>query len=174
VDRRQVVRFLPDIIGRTMTEGSPLHALAEAMVALLDPVDRRLLRLDHYFDPFRAPSAMLPYLATWVDLDWLGDVGPAGGEGIPPERLRRLIAVAHRLARRRGTPVALETVLRVATGVESVRVKEASRDATVTKPFHLVIELPRSAQTQRRLVEAIVRAEKPIHLTHELAFTVES
>jgi phage tail-like protein len=169
MDQSHVVRFLPDIIRRTLSSRSPLEALVEAMVWTLDPVDLRLSGLDRYFDPFRAPTAMLPYLATWVDLGWLAVRDSAEGEGIPPDRFRRLIAMAPFFAKRRGTRDGLETMLRVATGVPTIRVVDSAGDASVTAPFHLVVQLPQSAASHRRLAELIVRYEKPAHLTHEIA-----
>ena len=136
---------------------------------MLDPVDRRLAQLERYFDPFGAPTAMLPYLATWVDLGWLVVRERADGEGIPPDRLRRLIAMAPFFAKRRGTPAGLETMLQVATGVPAIKVRDAMGDPAVTRPFHLVVQVPRTEASSRRLVELIVRYEKPVHLTHEVA-----
>lgn len=173
MNQSHVLRFLPDIIGRTVADHSPIDGLSQAMVTLLDPVDQRLLGLDRYFDPFRAPTSVLPYLATWVDLGWLAGSGQTG-EGLPPERLRRLLALAPWFAKRRGTAEALETMLRVATDAGSVRVADATRDPTITRPFHLVVELPAAALPERRLVELIVRFEKPIHLTHEIVFVDHS
>jgi phage tail-like protein len=167
MDQRHVLRYLPDIIGRTLSPGSPFEALAEAMVSLLDPVDRRLGHLDHYFNPFHAPTAMLPYLATWVDLGWLALQESSEGDGIPPERFRPLLAMAPFFAKRRGTAVGLEAMLRVATGVPSIRVQDSLRDPRVTQPFHLLVTLPSAAASARPLVELIVRYEKPAHLTHE-------
>jgi phage tail-like protein len=169
MDRTHVLRFLPEIIGRTAEPGSPLDALVEAIVTLLDPVDRRLSHLDRYFDPFGAPTPMLAYLATWVDLGWLVTREGAESEGIPPLRLRRLIAMAPFFAQRRGTAVGLETMLQVATGVGGLRVVDSAADPAVTRPFHLVVQLPKAAQASRRLVELIVQFEKPAHLTHEIA-----
>jgi phage tail-like protein len=173
MDQGHVLRFLPDIIGRTLSPGSPFNALAEAMVSLLDPVDQRLTHLDHYFNPFQAPTAMLPYLATWVDLGWLALREGSGSDGVPPERFRRLLAMAPFFAKRRGTAVGLETMLRVATGLPTIRVLDSLRDPRVTEPFHLLVELPAPAVSARPLVELIVRYEKPAHLTHEIALVDE-
>jgi phage tail-like protein len=173
MDQSHVVRFLPDIIRRTISAGSPIEALVDAMVWTLDPVDLRLSGLDRYFDPFRAPTTMLPYLATWVDLGWLAVRDSAEGNGIPPDRFRRLIAMAPFFAKRRGTTDGLETMLRVATGVPTIRVLDSPGDTSVKAPFHLLVQLPRSAASSRRLVELIVRYEKPAHLTHEIALLDE-
>ena len=169
MDQGHVLRFLPDVIRRTIWPRSPLEALCEAMVAMLDPVDRRLAQLERYFDPFGAPTAMLPYLATWVDLGWLVVQERADGDGIPPDRLRRLIAMAPFFAKRRGTPAGLEIMLQVATGVPAIKVRDATGAPAVTRPFHLVVQVPRTEASSRRLVELIVRYEKPVHLTHEVA-----
>jgi phage tail-like protein len=173
MDRSHVLRFLPDVIRRTISPHSPLDALCEAMVAMLDPVDRRLSQLDHYFDPFRAPTTMLPYLATWVDLGWLAMREGPDGDGIPAGRLRQLIAMAPLFAKRRGTAAGLEAMLRVATGVPAVRVLDSTSGPTVTRPFHLVVQLPHAAASSRPLAELIVRYEKPAHLTHEIALVDE-
>ncbi len=163
MERDQVLRFLPDVIRRTVVPGTPALGLTDAMVSLLDPVDRRLLVLDAYFDPFRAPTALLPFLAGWVDLGWLPLRERADGDGLPLERLRRLVALAPLFAKRRGTATGLETLLRVALDAPAIRVVDRP-----DRPFHLVVELPSVASADRRLAELIVRVEKPIHLTHEI------
>ncbi len=169
MEQSHVLRFLPEIFRRTMSPRSPLEAFIEAMVSLLNPVDLRLIHLHHYFDPFQAPTSMLPYLATWVDMGWLTLREGGEGEGVTPERFRRLIGMAPFFAKHRGTKAGLETMLRVALGVSSIRVLDSIGDPRVTRSFHLVVQLPKSAAASRPLVELIVRYEKPAHLTHEIA-----
>ena len=173
MEQSHVLRFLPDIVRRTMSPRGPLEALIEAMVSLLNPVDLRLIHLDRYFDPFQTPTSMLPYLATWVDMGWLPLREGSEGEGVTPERFRRLIAMAPFFAKRRGTTAGLETMLRVALGVASIRVLDSMGDPRITRPFHLVVQLPRAAVASRPLVELIVRFEKPAHLTHEIVLVDE-
>ena len=173
MDQADVLRFLPDVMRRTIATARPLEALCEAMVSMLDPVDRRLTNLHHYFDPFRAPASMLPYLATWVDLGWLPLRHPDDSEGIPVDRFRRLIALAPVFARRRGTAAGLETMLRVATGNDTIQVEDSTSDSLVTRPYHLVVRLPARESSNRRLVELIVQYEKPAHLSHEIALIGE-
>lgn len=166
MDQRDVLRFLPEVFRGTIWPKSPLEGVIESMVTLLDPVDRRMSALDQYFDPFRAPTAMLPYLASWVDLGWLAVLERADGDGIPPDRLRRLIALAPFFAKHRGTAIGLETMLRTATGHQGITVADGVTDPSIRRPFHLVVRIPAEARSQSRLVERIVRSEKPIHLTH--------
>ena len=160
----ELVRLFPEVMQRTHGDGTPFAAVLEAMAGLLDPADRRLKQLDAYFDPYRAPDAMIPYLAAWVDLGWLPVQSEAGGEGLTIERLRALVAEAPALAAKRGTQAGLQRFLAVALGAPEVRV----RDDEAGHPFHVVVELPAGAEAPRRLAELIVRYEKPVHLTHEV------
>src|SRR5690242_2420261 len=73
----EIKRLLPEIFQRTSQPGSPLAALIEAMSGLHAPSEDALANLDRYFDAYRAPERFVPFLARWVDLDWLfaGDAG---------------------------------------------------------------------------------------------------
>jgi len=157
-------RLFPEIIGRTYGTNTPLAAMLETMIALLDPADRRLKHLDAYFDPYRAPGEMVPYLAAWVDLGWLPVRAEASGDGLSTERLRALVAEAPHLAAMRGTRAGLQRFLILALDAPDIRVT----DTEPAHPFHVVIELPRAVEAERRLAELIVRYEKPVHLTHEI------
>src|SRR5260221_5890322 len=159
---RDVARLLPEISGRTHAEGTPLAAVVTTMAALLDPADQRLKRLHAWFDPYGAPDVMVPYLAAWVDLGWLPVRTEEGGEGVSIERMRALLAEAPRLAASRGTTAGLRRILEVALGEAGIGV----RDRGPARPVHVVVDLPNSAEAQRRLAELIVRFEKPAHLTH--------
>jgi phage tail-like protein len=160
----ELLRLFPEIIGRTHAAGTPLAAVLETMATLLDPVDRRLKQLDAYFDPYRAHDEMVPYLAAWVDLGWLPIRAEVSGEGLSTERLRALVAEAPHLAAMRGTLTGLQRFLALALDAPDIRVT----DADPAQPFHVRIELPKTAESQRRLADLIVRYEKPVHLTHEV------
>lgn len=159
-----LVRLFPEIMQRTYGTRTPLAAVLQTMATLLDPADRRLKQLDAWFDPYRAPNDLVPYLAAWVDLGWLPVRTEEGGEGLSTERLRALIAEAPRLAAKRGTQSGLQRFLAIALDTPEIRV----RDTDPVRPFHLVVELPAAAEAERRLAELIVRYEKPVHLTHEV------
>lgn len=159
-----LLRLFPEVIGRTHGANTPLAAVLDTMAALLDPADRRLKQLDAYFDPYRAPDQMIPYLAAWVDLGWLPLRTEVGGEGLSTERLRALVAEAPRLAAKRGTRTGLQRFLAIALDAPDIRVM----DTDPARPFHILVELPGSAAAERRLAELIVRYEKPAHLTHEV------
>jgi phage tail-like protein len=160
----ELLRLFPEVIQRTHGTRTPLAAVLHTMATLLDPADRRLKQLDAYFDPYRAPDAMVPYLAAWVDLGWLPVRTELGGEGLSIERLRALIAAAPGLAAKRGTQAGLQRFLAIALDTPKIRV----RDTDPKQPFHVVVELPAGAEAERRMAELIVRYEKPVHLTHEV------
>lgn len=159
-----LLRLFPEVIGRTYGTNTPLAAVLETMATLLDPADRRLKQLDTYFDPYRAPDEMVPYLAAWVDLGWLPIRTDVGGEGLSTERLRALVAEAPHLAATRGTRTGLQRFLAIALNTPHIRVV----DTDPANPFHVLIELPKAAEAERRLADLIVRYEKPVHLTHEV------
>lgn len=161
---RDVARLFPDIIARTHAAGTPFAALTDAMASLLEPADRRVRNLDAWFDPYRAPDAMIPYLAQWVDLGWLPVRAESGGEGLTFERLRALVIEAPHLSAHRGTLAGITRFLEVALAEPEIRVV----DDDPARPFHLVIEVPKRAEARRRLIELIVQFEKPVHLTHEV------
>ncbi|WP_084141328.1 phage tail protein [Cryobacterium roopkundense] len=103
----------------------------------------------------------MPYLASWVDLDWLTGPTP-GGSGVDPARQRDLVANAADLSARRGTPAGLARFLQLATGVGGFGV--------VDDPgaFHVVVHIPADAAGQVDLVHRIVGVMKPAHITHDL------
>ena len=162
---REIARLLPEVFRATMGDGSPLDGAVGAMAELLDPVDRRLDHLERYFDPFRTPTPMLPYLAHWVDLGWVPIAEAGGGDGVAAEHLRVLIAKAPDLAKRRGTLDGLTAMIRAVTGVADIGVREVD---SVNRPFHLRIELPVAHRDLTQLVDTVVRAERPAHLTYDI------
>ena len=114
------------------------------METLHGPVETVLRDLDRYLDPRLAEPAFVPYLAGWVDLDWLLVAAPsepvatttlASGLGT----LRELVAAAADLARWRGTARGLLRFLDTATGIPGFAIEEnvtgdERRAATVPPP----------------------------------------
>jgi hypothetical protein len=84
----ELLRLFPEVIQRTHGDRTPLAGVLKAMASLPDPADRRLKQLDAYFDPYRAPDAMIPYLAAWVDLAGFPVRKRDEQRGLTIERLR--------------------------------------------------------------------------------------
>src|SRR5574341_2267177 len=132
----EIARLLPDVYQYALSEAVPgvnepdrrLMAALAAMEVLHAPSERVLDDLDRFVDARRTPERFVPYLATWVDLDWLlhpaaEDVTPGSlASGVGP--LRELIAAASDLARWRGTARGLVGFLDTATGIPGFQVEE--------------------------------------------------
>lgn len=157
-------RLLPDVYRRVVDSSAPLGAILGVMEQLHAPVEAVLADLPSYFDPQRAPSSFVPFLARWVDLDrWLDDGSDRFDTGTG--RLRQVVAAASELSRMRGTADGLRCALEWALGISGVSVVA---DAT---PFHLAVTLPAAAEEHRDLVARIVAQEKPAHATAEIVYS---
>jgi phage tail-like protein len=154
-----------------------LAALLGVMETLQGPAEDVLDGLHHHVDPRQAPPRFVPYLAGWVDLDWLLLATPgqpsetatplASGMG----NLRELVAAAVDIARWRGTARGLLSFLDTATGIPGFDVEEnVTGDPSQARAFHLRILAPQAAETYRPLIERIIAAEKPAYATYELVF----
>jgi phage tail-like protein len=166
---------------------------------LLDGVgsgaDRRA-GTERYFDPGlrpgrtraapgeEAPAEFLAWLSTWVALTLRADVRE--------ELQRELIARAVPLYRKRGTREGLEELIQIYTGM-GVTITEYRGDFQLEvaselevdtilgggTPFYFDVQvaLPTGTRTApeiaalRRLLEAIIDAEKPAHTYYRLDFT---
>jgi phage tail-like protein len=159
----QLLNILPEAFRTAAQTNRPLQALAAAAVDMHAPAHRVLADLRGYFDPYRAPESMLPYLAQWVDLDWLvnSTVGAAARVGSAPEqeRLRDLVANAAELSARRGTVEGLKRFLHLAIGVPGFTIDD------VPGAFHLNVGVPAAAASHLLLVRRIVEGTKPAHTT---------
>jgi phage tail-like protein len=184
--RPEIERILPSVFqlalhpdrGWVLEPDTRLGAVLDAMEALHQPIEDKLDALAEFVDPRRAPEPFVPYLAGWVDLDWLVSPTPDELEGrgaaIPSTglgHLRELVAQAAQLARWRGTARGLLRFIEIATGLSGFAIDEAPVDAN-KRPmsFHMVVEGPAEAAPFRPLIERIVRSEKPAYVTHELRF----
>lgn len=173
--------LLPEVFRRTLHEGGVLAALLEVMARLQQPSEAVLAEVECYFDPYRAPDAMVPVLAAWVDLQRFfpghlrADAAAASENALMAGsvgHLRELIAIAIELSQWRGTRRGLLRFLEVATGLRGFRIDEQVADGSGQPiPFHIKVIAPAAAAPQRSLIERILDQEKPVYVTCELAFT---
>ncbi len=180
--RAEIERLLPSVIQRTVQPQSPLAAVLDIMETLHLPSETALARLDAVFDPRRTTEDFVPFLARWVDLNWLfqetrgtGTITrsrPTISTGIG--RLRELVSSAAYLSRWRGTAKGLQHFLQRATGEENFEIKENVDRDGLPKLFHLVIVAPASMRTHQTLIERIIESEKPAYVTYELVIKAES
>ena len=178
--RADIEHLLPEIFQRTLPpdgEGdSLLRAYLSVMEILHAPTEEVLASLDAFFDAYRSPDRLVPYLAGWVDLDqvWLEDPDDYRAGQTPPfptglGRLRELIAAAATLSRWRGTRAGLQQFLETATGSRGFEIEEdvEGEDGGLI-PFHIRVRVPASAQAHVAMIRRIIRIEKPAYVTFEL------
>lgn len=178
--RKEIELLLPEIFRRTLRPGNPLPALLEVMEALHAPSETILDRFDATMDPRRTSGAFVPFLAGWVDLDWLldkyADREQSSSQRHPPMsvdlgRLRELIAASAYLFRWRGTAKGLISFLEIMTGLGGFEIDERVIGADGEPwPFHLRLSAPETAIMHRHLIERVVEHEKPAYVTWELEF----
>jgi len=185
MDREQIARLLPGVFQTALhpiaagivEPDRRLSATLGVMETLHEPVETVLHDLDRYLDPRLARPDFVPYLAGWVDLDWLLVAAPSEPLATTPSlasglgTLRELVAAAAELARWRGTARGLLRFLDTATGTPGFAIEEnVSGDQRQPRPFHLRVVAPAEAAVYRPLIERVIVAEKPAYATYELVF----
>ena len=174
--RDEIAYLLPEIFRRTLSSsaGQPpnvLWALLGVMERLHAPDEEILDHLERYFDPNTLPAdkvaSFMPFLARWVDMDWvlLNGCDYEAGLGC----LRDLILAAPRLAASRGTRQELKEFLEIATGLSGFTIED-----TPDLPFNILVTCPSEANRFRALVERIVAGEKPAYVKCALRFSGET
>jgi len=149
--------LLPELFARMLPRSEVLQGLLASMAALLDPYEHAHESLLGWLDPRTAPAEVLPMLCRWVGMD------PELCED--EQALRRLISIAPSLTARRGTADALRMLLETCMGARGFSIEPSPE-----RPHAVVIRAPQSLRDRAHRIEAIVRAGKPAHVSHELAW----
>jgi phage tail-like protein len=132
--------------------------------SILDPLERVIDQIHHYFDPLLAPEPLLPWLASWVDL--------VLNEKWSLERRRALVRHAAELYRWRGTRRGISEYIRIYTGFVPVidepdRVR-SGEPALPPHVFRVILDVPDPEMINRELLETIIEVEKPAHTSYIL------
>jgi phage tail-like protein len=136
------------------------------MELMHEPAEEALAHLSDKFDPHKAPTEFLPFLAYCLQLDWLLEYFE------DKEELRILLANAADLIYWRGTVQGLDFFLETAThNMGGFEIKENEALDGQIRPFHLLIEAHASLYHRQQLIEKIIQWEKPAYMTYELKFT---
>jgi phage tail-like protein len=155
------------------------------------PIISQIDNLPYYFDPRTAPLDLLPWLASWNNLEF--------DDRWPEDRKRMLIGAAVALYKRRGTMAGLAEYLEMYTGVRPEITEYRSRNfhlgpegvlgpaialgrGNQPHTFSISLTLPpispingadeveierREAERRRTIIE-IIEAEKPAHTNYTL------
>jgi phage tail-like protein len=175
--QNEIAYLLPGIFQRTLRPGSPLAAILAVMEGLSAVPEETLAHVESFFNPYRTPDRFVPFLADWVDLEWLLIQNPEerAQTGTAPlesglGRLRELIAASAYLSQMRGTARGLILFLETATGIPGFSIVENRAADGKTRQFHMCIHAPAPSAVYRGMIERIVEFEKPAFLTYELVF----
>jgi phage tail-like protein len=157
---------LPSLYQEDELAGRFLSGLDE----VLAPVFCTLDNLEAYFDAQLTPVDFLEWLSGWV--------GVVLEESWPLERRRNLVAQAGELYLSKGTVWGLAALVALYTGVEPEVVDSGGAawspvpgGALPGSPEYQVtirLRMPKGSQLDRGLLERIVAAGKPAHVTHEI------
>lgn len=178
----EIRQLLPAVFQETLTAGNPLSALLAVMAALHAPCEATLEQLAETFDPRRTDDPFVPFLARWVDLDWLlgmpnGEQRLSPGSGRVPldlGRLRELVASAAYLSQWRGTAKGLLVFLQIATGIHGFTIDEhVADDSGAPRPFHIRVHIPAGGEPLGSTIERIINFEKPAYVTWEPVFMAQ-
>lgn len=171
MDSEQIGRLLPELYSQARGPGTALAALLDAMVELLSPVEEAVGELPTTISPRRAPERFLPLLARWTGVDeMLASSKGRSGHLLEhllrhqPGRLRELVARQSAWSRDRTTPHGIRWFLQLVTGLDGFDVHEEPG-------FRVVVHCPALDGIQRCLVQAVLRAECPAHVSWHLEST---
>lgn len=129
-----------------------------AFEAILGPIEHTVDQIDAYLHPALAPVDLLPWLASWVDVEL-----PAGW---PEERRRTLIAGVARCYPLRGTRRGLEMLLQLYAGAP-VEVDDRAADL----PAHTFrVTVPAGLKAEEELLRQLIEREKPAQAFYELQY----
>ena len=157
--RERIAELLPVVFQRALPHSPPLAAILGVMEAMHAPSEDALARFGDALNPRTAPDRFVPFLASWMGLDFVS----GGAAPIDLARLRELIANANTIAKWRGTATGLILFVEIATGLRGFTVDEP-------RPFHFVLRAPQAAEPHRELIARIVDTEKPAYVTSEVVY----
>jgi phage tail-like protein len=164
--------YLPALFGQDDFLGRFLRIFE----SVIEPIDRQIDGLEHYFDPDLTPDAFLPWLASWLDV--------ALDDRWPRARQVALIRAAPELHRWRGTRRGLAHHLRLYLDVEP-EIEEAAGglrlgpstqlgfrtilgESGPRHHFTVTLRVPDPSGLDYAAVAALIDAQKPAHCTYSL------
>lgn len=150
----EYLRYLPPLF----QEDDVVNTLLLAFEAILGPIERTVDQIDAYLHPALTPAGLLPWLASWVDVEL-----PAGW---PEERRRALIAGAARCYPLRGTRRGLEMLLQLYAAAP-VEVDDHAADLPMDT-FRVTV--PAELKAEEELMRQLIEREKPAQTSYELCY----
>jgi phage tail-like protein len=180
------MEFLPELFQSSDFTGR-FMMLFESFWA---PISQQINGIANYFDPDLTPVAFLPWLGSWIGVNW--DVP------LPDGRKREMLRKALGLYQRRGTKEALTEYLETYTGASVQIIEHKTRNMKLgqhsrlghtialgrqNKPHTFTVEMESSEDIQllyrniapdkaralyQKMVEKLIDSQKPAHTAYEL------
>jgi phage tail-like protein len=173
---------LLDYLPSVYREDKLMNQFLKIFDSILTPVENTVDNLALYFDPRLIPEALLPWLASWIDI--------ALDPKWPLERRRELVGKAAELYRWRGTRRGLSEYLRIYTGsrpqiieyIPGMILDEKTHlgENTVLGSsgtghhFTVILDLDEKANVDERVVRQIIESQKPAHTAYTLQMNFSS
>lgn len=155
IHSRRLISYLPGIF-----QNDFMQRFMGIFEAILTPIEWNIDNFDLFLDPGTAPSDFMPWLANWFVLTFDSTWNEA--------QRRQLMAEAHQIYARRGTPWALSRILEIYTG-EQPLIDDQSQEL---EPHTFQVTLPVASQLVNvDLVKALINANKPAHTSYSLHFS---
>lgn len=168
-----ILSLLPRVIQRSVQPSDPLDALLATMEGLHASTEQTIVGANTLTRPWQAPEALLPYLASWLDLDAVLSPDARGVWQLPTgeAQLRTLLDAAVDIARWRGTRRGMLLYLEAATGLAGYEIQETVRDDRgAVLPFTIQVIGPAAAAALAPLIARIVEVAKPAYVQARITF----
>jgi phage tail-like protein len=154
IHSQRLISYLPGIF-----QGDFMQRFLGIFESILTPIEWNIDNFDLFLDPGTAPYDFMPWLANWYVLTFDSTWNEA--------KRRLLMAEAHKIYARRGTPWALSRVLEIYTG-EKPLIDDQSQDQ---EPHTFRVTLPIASELVNvDLVKALINANKPAYTSYSLHF----
>jgi phage tail-like protein len=166
------LEYLPGIYRDDIFMGQYLKIFED----ILQPIENSIDNIAFYFDPLMTPEALVPWLASWLDL--------ASDPTWTLKKRRELVKSAAVLHRLRGTRQGLSEYLRIYTGnvpeiSEYVKgmildsntqlgINTILGSAGTGNSFAVSIEFDSANQVNVDVIKAIIDSQKPAHTVYTL------
>ena len=166
------LNYLPGLYRDDKFMGQYLNIFEDIM----GPLERTVDNMDMYFDPTITPESLVPWLASWLDLN--------PGPGWTEKRWRELIKSAALLHRLRGTKRGISEYLRIYTGnvpeiteyIPGMSLDSNTKLGVGTKlgstgtgnHFTVILELDSNDEIDIDTVKSIIDSQKPAHTIYTL------
>jgi phage tail-like protein len=155
IHSRRLISYLPGIF-----QNDFMQRFMGIFEAILTPIEWNIDNFDLFLAPGTAPSDFMPWLANWFVLTFDSTWSEA--------QRRQLMAEAHQIYARRGTPCALSRVLEIYTG-ERPLIDDQSQELEA-HTFRVTLPVA-SGLVNVDLVKALINANKPAHTSYSLHFS---